>query len=147
MRWGRRSRSTRAHKWRYRSFATLILIGSVATTLLSAPVRAHDAINSDDPIAKLRDYVQRVATQTEITAPQQVNFTSAGSADTKLGADPFGSLRTFVQRIHNNLPQSSGEPIKLAEADNAFDALREFLQRHNGSAPPEQPMRQLRLQL
>ncbi len=139
MRWGRRRGSARAHKWRYRSFATLIVIGSVATALLSAPVRAHDAINSDDPIAQLRDYVQRVATQTEITAPQQVNLTSAGSADAKVGADAFGSLRAFVQGIHNNLPQSSGEPIKLAEADNAFDALRDFLQRHNGSAPPEQP--------
>ena len=139
MRWGRRRGSTQAHKWRYRSFATLILIGSVATALLSAPVRAHDAINSDDPIAQLRDYVQRVTTQTETTAPQQVNFTSAGSVDTKVGADPFVSLRAFVQRIHNNPPQSSGEPIKLAEADNAFDALRDFLQRHNGAPPPEQP--------
>jgi DmsE family decaheme c-type cytochrome len=134
MRWGRRRGSTQAHKWRYRSFATLILAGSVATAL-SAPARAHDAINSDDPIGQLRDYVH--ATQT--TSPQQVNLTSAGSADTKVGADPFVSLRAFAQRIHNNLPQSSSEPIKLAEADNAFDALRDFLQRHNGAPPPEQP--------
>ena len=139
MRWGRRSGSTRAHKWRYRSFATLILIGSVATALLSAPVRAHDAINSDDPIAQLRDYVQRVATQTESTAPQQVNLTSAGSADTKVGTDPLVSLRAFVQQIQNNAPQSARDRVKVAEADNAFDALREFLQKHNGSAPPEQP--------
>jgi len=137
MRWGRRRGS--AHKWRYRSFATLILIGSVATALLSAPVRAHDAINSDDPIAQLRDYVQSVAAQRDTAASEQVDLASAGSADTKVGANAFGSLRAFVQRIHNNLPQLSGEPIKLAEADNAFDALREFLQRHNGSAPPEQP--------
>ena len=137
MRWGRRRGSTRAHRWRYRSFATLILIGSVATALLSAPVRAHDAINSDDPIAQLRDYVQRVTTQTETRAPQQVNFTSAGSVDTKVGADPSVSLRAFVQQIQKNAPQSAGARVKVAEADNAFDALRDFLQRHNGTPPPE----------
>jgi DmsE family decaheme c-type cytochrome len=138
MRWGRRRGSTRAHKWRrYASLATLMLIGSVATALLGTPVRAHDASNSDDPVAQLRDYAQRVATQTETTAPQQVSLTSAGSADTKVVADPVGSLRAFVQRIHNNAPQSAGDRIKVAEADNAFDALRDFMQKHNGSPPPE----------
>jgi DmsE family decaheme c-type cytochrome len=140
MRWGRRRGSTRAHKWRrYASRATLMLIGSVATALLGTPVRAHDAINSSDPVAQLRDYVQRVATQPETTVLQQVNLTSAGSADTKVGTDPLVSLRAFVQQIQNDAPQSARDRVKVAEADNAFDALRDFLQKHNGSAPPEQP--------
>ena len=33
-----------------------------------------------------------------------------------------------------------GDEIRVADADNMFDALREFLQKQNGAAPPGQPM-------
>jgi DmsE family decaheme c-type cytochrome len=139
MRWGRRRASMQAHTWRCRSFATLILIGSVATTQLSAPVRARDAINSDDPIAQLRDYGRHIGAQSELNTAVQADTASTASDPDQQGADVFADLRAFAQRIGNEAPQSTGEHLKVAEADNAFDALREFLQKHNGAPPPEQP--------
>src|SRR6516165_5768855 len=139
MRVGRRRGSTRTQAWRYRPFAAVMLLVATGTALfgVSAPLRAHDGIISDDPIARLRDYVQHVAPQTEAPAVERANLAPSEQARDKRGAEVFADLRTFVQGIHDSAPQPAGDQIKVA-ADNAFDALREFLQRHNGTPPVEQ---------
>src|SRR6516165_8222085 len=139
MRVGRRRGSTRTQAWRYRPFAAVMLLVATGTALfgVSAPLRAHDAVISDDPIARLRDYVQHVVPQTEAPAVERANLAPSEQARDKRGAEVFADLRTFVQGIHDSAPQPAGDQIKVA-ADNAFDALREFLQRHNGTPPVEQ---------
>src|SRR6516164_1197878 len=139
MRVGRRRGSTRTQAWRCRPFAAVMLFVATGTALfgVSAPLRAHDGIISDDPIARLRDYVQHVAPQTEAPTVERANLAPSEQARDKRGADVFADLRTFVQGIHDSAPQPAGDQIKVA-ADNAFDALREFLQRNNGTPPVEQ---------
>ena len=139
MRVGRRKGPTRTQAWRYRPFAAAILfvVTGAAFFGASVPLRAHDGVISDDPIARLRDYVQHLALQTEATAVERANLAPSEQARDKRGAEVFADLRTFVQGIHDSAPQPAGDQIKVA-ADNAFDALREFLQRHNGAPPVEQ---------
>jgi DmsE family decaheme c-type cytochrome len=138
---GRRKLSARIQQWRrWSSVApSLLAIGLFAATLLvtNAPARAHDTVI--DPIAQLREYVQQVGTNSERNTAASANLNDATSHD-KLPADAFVELRAFTQRIRSGavLAPSSGETLKVAEADNAFDALRDFLQRHNGAPPPEQ---------
>src|SRR5262252_6107581 len=139
MRVGRRRGPTRTQAWRYRPFAAAILfvVTGAAFFGASVPLRAHDGVISDDPIARLRDYVQHVALQTEAPAVERANLAPSEQARDKRGAEVFADLRTFVQGIRDSAPQPAGDQIKVA-ADNAFDALREFLQRHNGAPPVEQ---------
>ena len=118
-----------------------LLASFVATT---APISAHDlsaggGALSDDPIAQLRDYVQHIGAQRELNTAARTDIASTASVHDQQGADVFADLRAFAQRILNEAPQPTGERLKVAEADNAFDALREFLQKHNGAPPPEQP--------
>jgi DmsE family decaheme c-type cytochrome len=138
MRVGRRE-PTRTQARRCRPFAAVMLLVATGTALfgVSAPLRAHDAVISDDPIARLRDYVQHLAPQTEAPTVERANVAPSEQARDKRGADVFADLRTFVQGIHDSAPQPAGDQIKVA-ADNAFDALREFLQRNNGTPPVEQ---------
>jgi len=147
MRVGRHKQPARTPQSRSRSFATVMLIGIgllasfVATT---APISAHDlsaggGALSDDPIAQLRDYVQHIGAQRELNTAARTDIASTASVHDQQGADVFADLRAFAQRILNEAPQPTGERLKVAEADNAFDALREFLQKHNGAPPPEQP--------
>src|SRR6516165_4353487 len=146
MRVGRHKQPARTPQSRYRSFATVMLIGIgllaafIATT---APVSAHDlsaggGALSDDPIAQLRDYVQHIGAQRELNTAARADIASTTSVHDQQGADLFADLRAFAQRIRNEAPQPTGERLRVAEADNAFDALREFLQKHNGAPPPEQ---------
>ena len=139
MRLSRRTGPTR--KKRHRTFASLTPIGAVCALLsLAVLARAEDAAAPNDPIAVLRVYVQQVAAAPpKATAAEDNNSASAGLVPAE--PDAFFALRAFVQNIHDNPAQSTSAPIKLAEADNAFDALREFLQRKNGgeqapNAPP-----------
>jgi DmsE family decaheme c-type cytochrome len=137
MRLSRRTGSTR--KKRYRTFASLTPIGAVCALLSFAVLaRAEDAAAPNDPIAALRVYVQQIAAAPpKATAAEDSNSASAGL----IGVEPdaFAGLRDFVQDIHDDSAQLTSAPIKLAEADNAFDALREFLRKQNGSEQPAQP--------
>ena len=137
MRLSRRSGPTR--KKRHRTFASLTPIGAVCALLsLAVLARAEDAAAPNDPIAVLRVYVKQVAAAPPIaTAPEDSNSASAGLVRGE--PDAFAGLRAFVQGIHDDSAQSTSAPVKLAEADNAFDALREFLRKQNGETPPGQP--------
>ena len=134
MRLSRRTGPTR--KKRHRTFASLTPIGAVCALLsLAVLARAEDAAAPNDPIAVLRVYVQQVAAAPpKATAAEDSNSASAGLV--RVEPDAFAGLRDFVQGIHDNSAQSTSAQVKLAEADNAFDALREFLRKQNGSAQP-----------
>ena len=103
--------------------------------------RTHDVNGGDDPIAALRGYVAVVsAAQPDAAGAADFHQASTsivrGEAD---GDEVYATLRGFVQRIAADPTQPAKSRLKVAEADNAFDALREFLQRHNGATPSEQP--------
>ena len=137
MRLWRRTGSTRTK--RRRTFASLTPIG-VACAVLSLGVlaRAGDETAPNDPIAELRAYVQQVtAAPPEAIAAENSHSAPAGLV--RMEPDAIAGLRAFVQGIHDGSAQSTSAPVKLAEADNAFDALREFLRKQNGSAQPTQP--------
>ena len=137
MRLSRRTGPTR--KKRHRTFASLTPIGAVCALLsLAVLARAEDAAAPNDPIAILRVYVQQVAAAPpKATAAEDSNSVSASLV--RVEPDAFAGLRDFVQGIHDDSAQSTSAPVKLAEADNAFDALREFLRKQNGSERPAQP--------
>ena len=127
-------------KWLTRSdqvrlLARFALIGAVGIALSGHPARASDASSPDDPIAKLREYVQQVAAQPGTAAADSDRLAPASLGRAAADGDAVAGLRAFVERLHDNPGPSAGEPIKVAEADNAFDALRQFLQKHNGSEP------------
>ena len=128
----RRTGPTR--KKRHRTFASLTPIGAVCALLsLAVLARAEDAAAPNDPIAELRVYVQQVAAALpKATAAEDSNSASAGLVRGE--PDAFAGLRDFVRDIQDNSTQSTSAQVKLAEADNAFDALREYLRKQNGSA-------------
>src|SRR5260370_16689071 len=59
-----------------------------------------------------------------------------GGASSK---DPHAALHAFVHPIPLDPHSSTSGQLRLAEADNAFDALREFLQKLNRTTQPEKP--------
>ncbi len=134
MRWSRRTGPAR--KKRYRTFASFTPIGAVCAVLsLGVLARAGDA---NDPIAELRAYVQQVAAAPpEATTADNSHSATAGLV--RVEPDAVVGLRAFVQSIHDESAQSTGAHVKFAEADNAFDALREFLRKQNGSEQPARP--------
>ena len=58
---------------------------------------------------------------------------SADKADNQFNDETYAALRDFAQRIGSTQPASIKDLPKFAEADNAMDALRDFMQ--NGAAP------------
>jgi len=123
------------------SLAVIAAVG-VACGVMSfgAVARADGVEGRGDPIAALRTYVQLVATApSHAIAAEDTDQASTGVSRGELAEDAYAALRAFVQQITVDRPQLIKDGPKLAEADNAFDALREFLRRQNGSAPPEQP--------
>jgi len=123
---------------RSRPFARFASINMfcVALSSLGGPAIANDASTSGDPIAKLRNYVQQVAAQPGTAATENNKPASVGLVGTETDGDAVAGLRAFVQRIHDNSRQSAGGRLKVAEADNAFDALRQFLNKQNGGGEP-----------
>src|SRR5260370_1928681 len=59
-----------------------------------------------------------------------------GGASSK---DPHAALHAFVHPIPLDPRSSTGGQVRLAEAANAFDALREFIQKLNRPPQPEKP--------
>jgi len=102
-----------------------LFIGSLSGFCVQA--NAADANVSDQSIAALRDFARSVATD---PAPK----TAADNAD---GA--YGKLRAFVQGLDGGSQPVSGNAVKLADADNAVDALRELFEKQNGTAPAQKP--------
>jgi DmsE family decaheme c-type cytochrome len=125
-----------------RLLAALAAVGVVCAALsgFATSARANDLGTRDDPVAELRNYVQVAATaQPDSAAAADTNEAPAGSTRSEFKGDAFAALRAFVQQIAAAPSQPTAKQLKVAEADNAFDALREFFQKQNGAAAPEQP--------
>jgi DmsE family decaheme c-type cytochrome len=129
---------------RIRPLARVALLGAVGTVLLGGLARANDTNRPDDPIAMLRDYVQQVAATQPATTAEDNGLAPESIVRGATDADAIASLRAFVQRLRDSSTPSPNEQVQVAEADNAFDALRQFLQKQKGgeqspnSSPPPQ---------
>jgi len=113
-----------------------------------APANAVSA--GDDDADRLRSYVQTLGANDQNTN-QDNNQDQAGLAGDAASADSVATLRAYADGLAAE-PAASDSPhaankdavdkkdeVKVAEADNAFDALREFLDRHNPATPPPPP--------
>jgi len=118
-------------------------VASVVCGTLSgfgATATADEASARDGIAAQLRVYVQGMAaSQPGTIAGEDTDRVSASFVSGGFDGDSYAALRAFGRQIAADQPPSIRDQPKLAEADNAFDALREFLQRGNGSAPPQGP--------
>ena len=118
-----------------RRLIALALAGVVCGLFFASKSTAQaDETAAGATYSALRNYVQQIGA--EDIQPVGVRKTSED--------DAFAALRDFARRIPDGRPTEikSGQ-ITVAEADNAFDALREFLQKQNGNqstpAPAEIP--------
>ncbi len=97
----------------------------------AAPARAGaGAVQTPDAVvAALRDYVQLIKAETPApVAPK----TSAAVADD----EAYSALRHFTQTIRSEDSMSAPSAgFDVAEATNAFDALRDYLQKGNAGEP------------
>jgi DmsE family decaheme c-type cytochrome len=106
-----------------RRLTTLAIAGLFIGFLggFGAPASAADANATDQSIAALRDFTRSVAVG---PAPKAVSEDGDGV---------YGKLRAYVQNLNaGSLP---GPSVKLADADNLLDALRQ----QSGTAPAEKP--------
>jgi DmsE family decaheme c-type cytochrome len=86
------------------------------------------ALRGDDTFSALAGFVQTVAAGSKASG-QQV-------APSRQDEAIYSELSEFAQRVGANRPVSNEPRLRLAEADNAIDALKGFLQ-NNGT--PEKP--------
>jgi DmsE family decaheme c-type cytochrome len=68
----------------------------------------------------------------------EVDMVHAAVAFGAFDGDQVAALNNFARGIPD-AAKPAAAPLKVAEADNAFDALREFLEKPNVSAPAEKP--------
>ena len=103
-------------------------LASVAESKAPNPHQGDDA-----QVAALREYAQQIGgKQTEGASVEQSN-SPHGHYDHFEDA-ALAALRDYARQIGADQPKSAGVPaLKVAQADNAFDALRQFLGR--GSQP------------
>ena len=117
-----------------------VVIGSASG--FGASANAADSNVAGETFAALRDYAQSVASAPATKPAQPADQDRAKTTNLGDEGSAFGSLRAFVQDLNADRQRSSGRNLtKLADADNAVDALRELFQKQNGSAPAEKPKR------
>ena len=108
--------------------SAILMLGGLACGLLASlatSARAGDVSGASDPIAALRSYVQSGdAAQTSQANPSAA---AAPGSDRDFNGDVYAPLRGFSQPSIADQPQSIRNLPKVAEADNAFDALQQFL--------------------
>ncbi len=128
---------------------SVILSGLVFSGLLgfAQPVRAAEsaALNEtrsphsqsfDGDAAALREYARQIGGGRPSLAA--INETQSPHAHD--GNTDFVALRAYAQKIGADQPNSSSEPrFKIAEADSALGALREFLRKDAQPAPNAAP--------
>jgi DmsE family decaheme c-type cytochrome len=114
-----------------------IVILSLLVALCVASFVFDSARSAEDPrdeITALRNYLHQVSIRPDAGATEASDPVIVDNKDEFQDVD-VANLHAFVEQFHENLSKSSADRPKFAEADNAFDALREFLQKHNGAAP------------
>jgi DmsE family decaheme c-type cytochrome len=117
--------------------SALLAIGIACGLLSVAPIGAGDHQARGDPLAELRDYVQSIAARPDAIAADRTEMPRL--AGRRSDDDPHAALHGFVHPIPFDPAGSAHGQLRLAEADNAFDALREFMRKLNRNAPPEKP--------
>jgi DmsE family decaheme c-type cytochrome len=108
----------------------LFLIGS------TLPALAAGLQSADPAFSALRDFVQSIATD-EIDRPalQSSDVSRIQASDD----DAYLALRDFMRMVESEQSTDNSGTVKVAEADNAFDALREFLQKGGTDEQPQSP--------
>lgn len=111
--------------------------GALKVTDISAMLRGQDTVKTqaklqqsdvnDGAFSALSAFAQGIAAQ----APAHANTSAA-----PLDEPAFAALKGFAERLGTAQPESMKSMPKVAEADNALDALREFMQGGSTSAPP-----------
>jgi len=100
---------------------------------LAPPAAANELSPSDPALSGLRDFVQSIAVD-------DASYTANRAADVPAGGgDAFTALRDFTRIIETEQSVTNSGTVKVAEADNAFDALREFLQKGSAGDQPKSP--------
>ncbi|MGP0094458.1 MAG: DmsE family decaheme c-type cytochrome [Xanthobacteraceae bacterium] len=149
-----------------RKYAPQLLPICGALIILGQPLRAETLEVADGSLATLAAYVQEldaaqpIPVSTETFRPRSTDASASRLVDglgSRLASDEDDgvladlrayaetlpaetqTLRVSTQRIAADPLESLNDRPQFAQADNAFDALREFLQKQNGSAPPERP--------
>jgi DmsE family decaheme c-type cytochrome len=95
----------------------------------------------DADFTALREYAQQIGAD----QPELVSIKESKSPHPQFEDADFAALREYAQQIGVDTPNSASAPrLRMAEADNAFDALREFLRRGaqpnlTPDATPNQP--------
>lgn len=93
---------------------------------------------SADPVAALRNYLRQTAGARSDMSVTHVQAT-ATVADRDFAGDTYAPLRGFALSLSADSSQPVQRPLQLAEADNAYDALREFFNKQPDTAAPAQP--------
>jgi DmsE family decaheme c-type cytochrome len=87
---------------------------------------------TNDPIlAALNTFVQQIAPE----EPRPSNIDSTLISGRQLDDQAFATLQAFARRLGTTQLESNKNLTKLAQADNALDALREFLQKNTAPQP------------
>ena len=116
----------------------LVLLAALAVVCgvssgFNAPARADDLAGSD-AIAELRSYVQLVATARPQMATQAAPQAPTGAASGEI--DSYATLRAFAQRIGAEPLPSIKDQLKLADADNMLDWLKQGAPAPTAAPPP-----------
>jgi DmsE family decaheme c-type cytochrome len=117
-----------------KSLSTAAIAALVYGSLFGSPTaRAEESSVSGSAYSTLRNYVQEIG-------PKDIQSVSVGKTDED---DAFAVLRDFARQLPDGQSTSVKSGHVRVAADNAFDALREFLQKQNGNqstpAPAEIP--------
>ncbi len=97
------------------------------------PSQPHAQYADDEALSALSSYVQSA----EAEAPEVANSESTDNPQQQFKDGAILALLAYAQGMGAAQPKLMAAPVKLAEADNAFDALRDFLQK--GATPQPAP--------
>jgi len=129
----RESFVTRVLQCYVKKTATVLAAVVFGLVAISTPSRAEqiEKISVRGPeYSALRDYVQQIGSN----QPQTI------AAEQQSGDAVFAALRAFSERLPDDQNESpSQNEFKTADADNAFDALREFFQKQQGGQASPTP--------
>src|ERR1700687_991266 len=99
------------------------------------------AQRGDGAFSALAGFAQTVAVESKTPESKTPGRTTSGQKATASSQDDavFSELAEFAQRVGGKQPVSHEPRLKLADADNAVDALQNFL-RGNGKPEPVAPV-------
>lgn len=120
--------------------ADLVALRDYAQQIGVQDLQVASIVGSNNPhahfdnaeIVALREYAEQIGA----ADPASATVEDSQSPHSQPADDVFVELRDYAQQIGIVQPSSSA-PLRMAQADNAFDALRDFLNR--GSQPDPTP--------